>query len=229
MKILALDTATQACSTALLTADAVITRELLTERGHAEHILSMIDAVLAEAGIGLHEVSALAFGRGPGAFTGVRLAASVAQGLAFAAQLPVVPVSDLLAIAQRALDEDRELEHVLVCQDARMQELYWACFDRGTDGQASLVGAENVGRAGEVELPAAWRGAIGAAGQGFRVYPELKNTPKDGFASTREDLLPRAFEIARLAWPCALAGLTVSAQEALPVYVRDDVTRTSRI
>jgi tRNA threonylcarbamoyladenosine biosynthesis protein TsaB len=216
MRILALDTATQACSTALLTADAVITRELLTERAHAEHILSMVDAVLTEAGIALNEVGALAFGRGPGAFTGVRLAASVTQGL-------------VLAIAQRAFDEDRELQHVLVCQDARMQEVYWACFDRGADGLASLVGAENVGRAGEVELPATWRGAVGAAGQGFRVYPELKNTSKDGFASTWEDLLPRAVEIARLAWPCALAGLTVSAQEALPVYVRDDVTRTSRI
>ena len=229
MRILALDTATQACSTALLTADTMITRELLTERGHAEHILSMVDAVLAEARIALNEVGALAFGRGPGAFTGVRLAASVAQGLAFAAHLPVVPVSDLRAIAQRAFDDDRELAHVLVCQDARMQEVYWACFDRGIDGLASLVGAENVGRAGEVELPAAWSGAIGAAGQGFRVYPELKSALKQGFASVRDDLLPRAVEIARLAWPCALAGLTVGAQEALPVYVRDDVTRTSRI
>ncbi len=229
MRILALDTATQACSTALLSADAAITRELLTERGHAEHILSMIDAVLAEAGIGLNEVGALAFGRGPGAFTGVRLAASVAQGLAFAAQLPVVPVSDLSAIAQRAFDEVRQLDHVLVCQDARMQEVYWACFDRGTDGLASLVGPENVGRAGEVELPAAWRGAIGAAGQGFRVYPELKISLNGGFGSVQEELLPRAIEIARLAWPAALAGLTVEAQEALPVYVRDDVTRTSRI
>jgi tRNA threonylcarbamoyladenosine biosynthesis protein TsaB len=229
MRILALDTATQACSTALLTADAAITRELLTERGHAEHILSMVDAVLSEAGIGLNDVGVLAFGRGPGAFTGVRLAASVAQGLAFAAQLPVVPISDLSALAQRAFDEDRQLDHVLVCQDARMQEVYWACFDRGADGLASLVGAENVSRAGEVELPDSWRGPIGAAGQGLRVYPELKSALKGGFASVREELLPRALEIARLAWPAALAGLTVEAQEALPVYVRDDVTRTSRI
>jgi tRNA threonylcarbamoyladenosine biosynthesis protein TsaB len=229
MRILALDTATQACSTALLTKDAAITRELLTERGHAEHILSMVDAVLAEAGIGLNKVGALAFGRGPGAFTGVRLAASVAQGLAFAAQLPVVPVSDLSAIAQRALDEELQLEHVLVCQDARMQEVYWACFDRGTDGLATLVGAENVGPAGEVELPAVWRGAIGAAGQALRVYPELKMALKGGFASVHEELLPRALEIARLAWPVALAGLTVPAEEALPVYVRDNVTRPSRI
>jgi tRNA threonylcarbamoyladenosine biosynthesis protein TsaB len=228
MRILALDTATQACSTALLTADRAITRELLTERGHAEHILSMVDAVLAEAGIGLEEVGALAFGRGPGAFTGVRLAASVAQGLAFAAQLPVVPVSDLRALAQRALDADTQLDHVLVCHDARMQELYWACFDRGADGLAALVGAEHVSDVGCIELPGTWRGRIGGAGQGFKVYPELESSLKTRFASVQQELLPRALEIARLAWPAALAGLTVGAQEALPVYVRDNVTRASR-
>jgi tRNA threonylcarbamoyladenosine biosynthesis protein TsaB len=228
MRILALDTATQACSTALLTADGAITRELVTERGHAAHILSMVDAVLTEAGIALEEVSALAFGRGPGAFTGVRLAASVAQGLAFAAQLPVVPVSDLRALAQRAFDADTQLDHVLVCHDARMQELYWACFDRGADGLATLVGAEHVSGVGGIELPGTWRGSIGGVGQGFRVYPELQSSLKMSFASVQQELLPRALEIARLAWPAALAGLTVGAQEALPVYVRDNVTRASR-
>src|ERR1700738_5023172 len=104
MRILALDTATQACSTALVSDETTITRELLTERGHAEHLLAMVDAVLEQAGIDLGQVDALAFGRGPGAFTGVRLAASVAQGLAFAARLPVVPISDLTALAQRALN-----------------------------------------------------------------------------------------------------------------------------
>ena len=228
MRILALDTATQACSTALLTADRAITRELLTERGHAEHILSMVDAVLAEAGIALTQVAVLAFGRGPGAFTGVRLAASVAQGLAYAAQLPVVPVSDLSAVAQRAFAEDPQLDHVLVCQDARMQEIYWGCFDRGADGLALGVGAEEVSAVGAVELPAHWRGRIGGAGQGFRAYPDLKITFKDALASIKEDLLPRALEIARLAWPAAVAGRTLDAQEALPVYIRDNVTRTSR-
>lgn len=228
MRILALDTATQGCSTALLTDDAAITRELLTERGHAEHILSMVDAVLAEAGIGLAAVNALAFGRGPGAFTGVRLAASVAQGLAFAARLPVVPVSDLGALAQRAFDRDSRLDHVLVCHDARMREIYWACFDRGADGLATPVGAEHVGSVSTVEVPAAWRGSIGGAGQGFRVYPDLKSSLGCSFASIQDELLPRAIEIARLAWPAVQAGRILEAHEALPVYVRDDVTRTSR-
>jgi tRNA threonylcarbamoyladenosine biosynthesis protein TsaB len=228
MRILALDTATQACSTALLTAGAAITRELLTERGHAEHILTMVDAVLLEAGIGLAGVDALAFGRGPGAFTGVRLAASVAQGLAFAASLPVVPISDLTAVAQRALELDASLDHVLVCHDARMSEIYWGCFDRGAGGLAAAVGAEHVSAAGAVELPPSWRGPIGGAGQGFRAYPELRTHLEGRLASVQDELLPRALEIARLAWPNVLAGRTVGAHEAVPVYVRDNVTRASR-
>jgi len=228
MRVLALDTATQACSAALLTEGAAITRELLTERGHAEHILSMVDAVLAEAGIALAVVDALAFGRGPGAFTGVRLAASVAQGLAFAAQLPVVPVSDLRAVAQRAFDAESSPDHVLVCQDARMREVYWACFDRGDGGLATHVGPEHVSAAGAIGLPESWRGRIAGVGQGFRVYPELRISLKSSLASVQDEFLPHALEIARLAWPEVLAGRTVRAEEALPVYVRDDVIRTSR-
>ena len=228
MRVLALDTATQACSTALITDATTITRELLTERGHAEHLLGMVDAVLGQAGIQLSQVDALAFGRGPGAFTGVRLAASVVQGLAFAAHLPVVPISDLSALAQRAFDQERTLDHVLACQDARMREVYWACFDRGADGLATLIGAERVSGADGVELPGSWRGRIGAAGQGLRAYPQLKASCKWSFASIQDELLPRALEIAHLAWPAALAGRTVRAEEALPVYVRDDVTRPSR-
>jgi tRNA threonylcarbamoyladenosine biosynthesis protein TsaB len=227
MRILALDTATQICSTALLSADGAITRELLSaQRGLAAHILKMVDAVLAEAGISLAEVRALAFGRGPGAFTGVRLAASIAQGLAFAARLPVVPVSDLRAVAQRALDDEPELAHVLVCQDARMQELYWAWFDRGADGLAVALGDEHVSSAISVTLPQHWRAAVGAAGEGFRIYPELAR--RWPFARILDALLPRAIEIARLAWPTVASGAAVSAQEALPVYVRDEVARPSR-
>ncbi|HEY4771767.1 MAG TPA: tRNA (adenosine(37)-N6)-threonylcarbamoyltransferase complex dimerization subunit type 1 TsaB [Steroidobacteraceae bacterium] len=227
MRILALDTSTQICSTALLSADALITRELLSEqRGHAAHILKMIDAVLSEAGIALADVQALAFGRGPGAFTGVRLAASIAQGLAFAAHLPVVPVSDLRAVAQRALDEEPELAHVLVCQDARMQELYWACFERGADGLAAVLGDEHVSSAGNLSLPQRWRDGVGAAGQGFRIHPEL--TRRWPFVRVFDELLPRAVEIARLAAPAVASGTTVCPQEALPVYVRDEVARPSR-
>jgi len=181
---------------------------------------------LKEGGVDLNGVDALAFGRGPGAFTGVRLATSVAQGLAFGAALPVVPVSDLAAVAQRAFDLDVRLQHVLVCNDARMQEVYWACFDRGATDLAVLAGAEHVGGVASIALPQVWQGAVGGAGRGFRVYPHLG--AHMNLIDVREELLPRAAEIARLAWPEVLAGRTCAAQEAIPVYLRDDVTRTSR-
>jgi tRNA threonylcarbamoyladenosine biosynthesis protein TsaB len=226
MRILALDTATPACSTALLTEDKVISREIATERGHAEHILAMIDAVLIEGGIDLRDVDALAFGRGPGAFTGVRLATSVAQGLAFGAELPIVPVSDLAAVAQRVFDLDERLQHVLVCNDARMREVYWACFDRGATGFAQLSGAEHVSGIAGIALPEPWRGCIGGGGRGFRVYPEIGTAMN--LTTIWDELLPRAVDIARLAWPEVVAGRTCRAEEAIPVYLRDDVTRTSR-
>jgi tRNA threonylcarbamoyladenosine biosynthesis protein TsaB len=227
MRVIAFDTATELCSAALMSEEAMIKHEVLAaSRGHAARILPMIDEVLAEAGIRLADVQAVAFGRGPGAFTGVRLAASIAQGLAFSAALPVVPVSDLRAVAQRALDVAPELTHVLVCQDARMQELYWGCFDRDPDGLAAPAGDEHVSAFDDITLPTLWQAGVGAAGQGFVIRPELAG--KWQFTRVFDHYLPRACEIARLAWHAVLRGAVVSAAEALPVYVRDQVVQASR-
>jgi tRNA threonylcarbamoyladenosine biosynthesis protein TsaB len=278
VKILALDTATEACSAAVLIDGVLIAREMEFDRGHAEHILPMVDAVLGEAGITLTAIDALAFGRGPGGFTGVRLAASVAQGLAFAADRPVVPVSDLMAVAQRAFDLAPGLTRMVVCNDARMREVYWACFERGAEGLATLVGVEHVGPPDAVEIWPHWRagasatargsspgklvepgagdgravsaddanvalrgaraGAIGAAGRGFRAYPELGAKllfAAEGTSSgegagplahlVSDSMLPRAHEIARLAVIEVQAGRAVTAEQAIPVYLRDDVAR----
>lgn len=240
MKILALDTATEACSAALLVEGRLIARETEFERGHAEHILPMIEAVLAEGGTALAAVDAVAFGRGPGGFTGVRLAASVTQGLAFAAARPVVPISDLAAVAQRALDLAPQIGRVVVCNDARMQEVYWACFERDGQGFATRVGAEHVSPPESVRLHPEWLSdaratAIGAVGRGFRAYPPLRakllsanpREPGGGPAVhlISDELLPRAHEIARLAMREAAAGRLVRPEEAIPVYLRDDVAR----
>jgi len=228
MKILAIDTATEACSAALLIDDRLITREREFERGHAEHILPMVDEVLAEGGLRLAAADALAFGRGPGGFTGVRLAASVAQGLAFAAGLRVVPVSDLAAVAQQAFDRDSEAKRVLVCNDARMREVYWACFERGEDGLAVLVGQEHVGPPASVTLPAHWTGAVAgtrAVGRGFRAYPQLRQAFESLVQGFDDTLLPRAAEIARLAVRDVRAGRLCAPEDAIPVYLRDDVAR----
>jgi tRNA threonylcarbamoyladenosine biosynthesis protein TsaB len=228
-RILALDTATENCSAALLVNGKLTLREMEFERGHAEHILPMIDGLLIEAGLRLPEMNVLAFGRGPGGFTGVRLAASIAQGLAFGADLPVVPVSDLAALAQRAFDLAFAPERVLVCSDARMREVYWACYERSENGLAKLVGKEHVGPPASVKLPANWDDAkpdsVAGIGRGFRAYPDLRIDVGAAVRVARDDMLPRAAEIARLALVDVMAGRLLQPEEAIPVYLRDDVAR----
>ena len=225
MRILALDTATESCSAALLINGHLAGRELELGRGHAERILPMIDELLAEAGTSLGTLDAIAFGRGPGGFTGVRLAASVTQGLAFGAGLPVVPVSDLAAVAQRLVGEGDAPHRVIVCNDARMREVYWACFEH-TEGLATLVGEERVASPETVTVPSAWTsGAIIGAGRGFSAYPELRNRLESRLAAVHERLLPRAHEIAVLAVPVLQAGRAVTSEQAVPVYLRDRVAQ----
>lgn len=222
MKILAIDTATENCSAALWIDGEVMQREVEAERGHGERILTMVDELLADSSTKLSTLDAIAFGRGPGSFTGVRLAASVTQGLAFGASLPVVPISDLRAVAQRAA-----AHYVLVCNDARMQEVYWACFQRAAESTLmEPIGIERVSKCAAVELPPAWSGtSIGAAGRGFRAYAELKERLGPLLSKIEDDLLPRASEIAMLAAPEVRAGRLLPAEEAIPIYVRDDVAR----
>ena len=225
MRILALDTATENCSAALLIDEELQAQEERIERGHAERILPMVDELLRAAGLRLAELTAIAFGRGPGAFTGVRLAASVAQGLAFGAQLRVVPVSDLRALAQRALELPGAPARVVVCADARMREVYWGCFERGLDGLAIGVTAERVGAPATVELPVHWRGGTppSGAGTGFSAYPELTAGLTPLLSALHPGLLPRATEVAILACAEALNGRLLPPEQALPVYLRDDV------
>ncbi len=222
MRILALDTATEACSVTLLDDERRISRYEEPGRGHAERILPMIDAVLGEAKRELADLDAIAVGRGPGAFTGVRIAISVAQGLAFGAHKRVVPVSDLAALAQRVADE-RNAFTVLACIDARMGELYWGCYERDPRGLVTLIGEERVSKAADVRLPpgADWYGA----GSGWNVATLSHRVRSMDDVSSRllPRLFPRAEEIARLAAPEIAAGRTVAPEEALPVYLRDHV------
>jgi len=229
VRILGIDTATESCSAALLLERRILERAQRLERAHAQVILPMVDELLAEGGALLDTLDAIAFGRGPGAFTGVRLAATVAQGLAFGAGVPVVPVSDLRALAQRALDEDRALARVLVCTDARMREVYWACFERSSDTFAVPCGEERVSAPADVRLPSAWgragQGAdrLAGVGSGFAAYGELcREFPLDVVIP---GVLPRATEIVQLAVPEVEAGRVFPPEQALPVYLRDDVVR----
>src|SRR5690554_5943555 len=127
MKLLAIDTATEACSVALLVDGQTFDRYAVIPRLHARQVLPMVQQVLDEAGTALAAVDAIAFGQGPGAFTGLRIAAGVVQGLAFALDKPVLPVSSLAAIAQRVWRE-QQAGQVAVAIDARMDEVYWGCY-----------------------------------------------------------------------------------------------------
>ena len=224
MRLLALDTATECCSAALLIEGRLLTREIELARGHAERILPMIDELLGESGTGLRQLQAIAFGRGPGSFTGVRLAASIAQGLAFGSGLGVVAISDLSAVAQRVFAEDGGVTRALVCNDARMKEVYWGCFERGSDGLALARGPERVGPPESVELPPSWSDVAGL-GRGFAAYPALRALAGVAVRGDWDRLLPRAAEVARLAAPELAAGRLLAPEAAVPVYLRDDVVR----
>jgi tRNA threonylcarbamoyladenosine biosynthesis protein TsaB len=230
VKVLALDTATENCSAALLIDGALLTREQEMRLGHAERILPMIDELLSETRSALADLDAVAFGRGPGSFTGVRLAATVTQGLTFAANLSVVPISDLQAVAQRAFGIDASITRAVVCNDARMSEVYWGCYERGPDGLARLHGEERVSKPTEVRLPEAWPTAV-AVGRGFVAYAEALRIALPRLFPPVEvltRLLPRAAEIALLAAPVVTAGQGQPPEAAIPVYLRDNVAHVTQ-
>jgi tRNA threonylcarbamoyladenosine biosynthesis protein TsaB len=221
MRLLALDTSTEACSAALLIDGATTLRFEITERSHAELILPMVDSLLLEAGLELHDLDGLAFGRGPGGFTGLRIATGVVQGLAFGANLLVAPVSSLVAVAEQVPASAGEV--VLVCNDARMGEVYWAAFRRNASGGLEAVTAESVSPPDRVALDLAT--LRHAAGNGIARHPALKQRLEAAGLQIHDGLYPRADAVARLGALELAAGRGVAAEMALPVYVRDDVAR----
>ena len=223
MKILALDTATEACSAALLCGAAVHERHEIAPRRHAELILPMVDGVLADAGLGLQDLDAIAFGRGPGAFTGVRIAAGVTQGLALGAGLPVIPLSSLATLAQGATDGAHHRSAVLLpALDARMGEVYWAAYERGQDSLVGLQSEEQVTSPDAVRVPAGKH--VFGVGSGWGTYRLRLEGALDGQVT---GVAPDRFPLARDMLPLATrefnAGRCVSADRALPVYLRDNV------
>ncbi|RDH83717.1 MAG: tRNA (adenosine(37)-N6)-threonylcarbamoyltransferase complex dimerization subunit type 1 TsaB [endosymbiont of Galathealinum brachiosum] len=225
MKILAIDTATEACSAALYI-DGVITEEYqLAPRDHTKLILKMVESLLEQAELKLTDLDALAFGRGPGSFTGVRISTGVIQGLAFASDLPVLPVSTLAALAQLAYD-NHGYKAVLSGIDARMGEIYWGNYQLGENALMALTGDEKVSPAQNIKLPVDVSHKCCGAGSAWKSYSrELNETLGDQINDTYADYLPRASSITKLAVEAFNQGLAVKAAEALPVYLRNDVAR----
>ena len=228
MKLLLLDTATENCSVALYLDGVLLERQRELARGHGDELLPMIDALLAEAQLKLTALDAIAFGRGPGGFTGVRLAVSATQGLAFASGLRVLPVSNLQSVAQLALEADASADGVLVCNDARMGEVYCAEYRRDAAGVAQLLGAESV--LGPAQVPELLGpGRIVGAGRGFRAYPLLtERFAPPVLASIDAELLPSARGLLPQALADWSAGRSLPAAQAQPVYLRDNVAHPAR-
>jgi tRNA threonylcarbamoyladenosine biosynthesis protein TsaB len=215
--LLALDTATEACSVALMRDNAVISRYEVIPRLHAQRVLPMVQDLLSEAGLAASDINAIAFGRGPGAFTGVRIAIGVVQGLAFSLNCPVLPVSDLAVIAQRA-HREMGAAKVAVAIDARMDEVYWGCYSL-EQGEMRLLGSEAVLPPERVLLPADVNGDWLGAGTGWSYLERMAVKP----TSIASQLLPHAQDMLTLAAGAWARGEAVDAEHAQPIYLRDNV------
>lgn len=221
MRVLALDAATEACSVALLDDGEIIARSLESGKSNAARIVRMAEDLMAEAQLSLSMLDGIASSIGPGAFTGVRITVAVAQGLAFGANLAVVPVTTLEALALQVLSSAGD--RALACLDARMGELYWGCFAADHTSGVIPMGAPQVGPPDSVVLaPGRYLGV----GRGFHAYPGVARIPGLVLTAEHAAALPNAREIARLGAMRLAAGAGVDPAELKPLYLRDKVALT---
>jgi len=226
MKILSIDTSTEACSAALVADEAILERFEIAPSKHSGLILPMIDSLLNEAGFTVSQLDAISFSCGPGSFTGLRIAAGVVQGIAVGADLPVIPVSTLAALAQYAFEEKNEL-NVLAALDARMNEVYWGIVRYDNQGQIIHAGKEVVCLPGQVTVPDEdeWFGV----GPGWTRYADdFCNVCTDSthkHLSWEENVYPHARYIASIAARDFAQGKLVAPEQAVPVYLRDNVAK----
>lgn len=223
-KILALDTSTENCSAALYIDGVITVRELESPREHTKRILPMVDSLLKEAGLKLTELDGLAFGRGPGSFTGVRIGTGIAQGLAFGAELPMLPISSLAAMAQGA-HRVNKAKHILPAIDARMGEVYFAHYTLNEDGIMTLVDDEIVTKPEQLLTTFNAELDFLTIGTGWQTYQsDLATLSVSSLTSCEQIMFPSAQDIAVLAAYEFEQGKAVAVEDAAPVYVRDTVT-----
>jgi tRNA threonylcarbamoyladenosine biosynthesis protein TsaB len=217
MRILALDTSTEWCSVAAGDGDRWYEERLFAREAHSRHVLEMVDRALASCGYALARIDGIAFGAGPGSFTGLRIACGVAQGLSLGADLPVAAVGTLEAIAFADGSE-----RVVAALDARMREIYVAAYERRGARMIEAIAPAVVAPQRAPRPPGdGWSGA----GNGFAAYPSL--AAQLGVTTADAEATPGARAIATIALPRIAAGDTVSAADALPLYVRHRVALTS--
>jgi tRNA threonylcarbamoyladenosine biosynthesis protein TsaB len=221
MKILAIETATEACSAAVYNDGEITARFEFAPREHTQLILPMLDDVLEDAGVTREELDAIAFGCGPGAFTGLRIAVGIAQGLGLALNKPLIPISTLATMAELVLENQPEAEgNYIAALDARMGEVYWGEYAKQGD-ELVLIGEEQV--SAPEALTEYGKPAI-VFGSGWEAYQEtfLQNPPPWIKGIIRE-VFPSAYYVAKLAAAAWLRGETIDAADAEPVYLRNNV------
>ena len=219
MVILALDSTTEACSVALLSGQNMVEKFEVIGRGHAEHLLPMIDSLLNENSVTLDEIDLFAYGAGPGSFTGLRIGAAMMQGLALARDRNLIAVSSLAALAAR------HQGLVLSVFDARMEQIYHGLYHSNGDGQAELLGEISVSSPAAIKLPIA--GEIIVTGTGWDRYKDefLQMQTRDREIIGVDNEFPHAADIARLAIVESESGRDGDPAEALPHYVRNKVAK----
>jgi len=219
MRLLALETATRRLSVALWQDGALIERAEEIPNGGSERLLPWVHELLAEAGLALAQIDGIAFGAGPGGFTGLRLACGVAQGLAYGLDVPVVPVSTLEALA---LASGESL--VWACLDARMNEVYSGAYRVDGDSVRQLMVPVCMP---PTTVPAPTFAGGWGLGDGFAAYGPLLLARKPDLKGVRADVFPTAAAVLRLAIPAFAHGAGVPAAQAQPIYVRDKVALTT--
>jgi tRNA threonylcarbamoyladenosine biosynthesis protein TsaB len=223
MNLLALDTSSVACSVALQFGGEIFSRHEEQPREHTRLLLPMINSILDEAGTSVAGLDAIVLGNGPGSFIGMRIAASVAQGLAFASGLQIVPVSSMAAVGSRVL-AGGEFDEVVVAQDAHMQQVYLGIYTADSDGLATETVPERLHDLATIEEldPDRVAGRV-AAGFGWQRYPELSVANRDRLTVVSDIFHPHAEDLLTLGRAAMAEGKAVAPQEIVPAYLRQKV------
>ena len=222
-RLLAVDTSAQRGSVALAVDGEVIVERSEEPRSHTRLLEPMMDRLLARAGLGLNDLDGLAYGRGPGSFTGLRITAGFVQGIAWGLGCPVVPVSSLAAMSLAAAPEGATVP-VAAALDARMGEVYWGCYRVVADRTLEVLVEDCLSRPGQLSLPReAAHGAWVGIGTGWQYRESIPEGVWSAMTSIDADAMPDAADVARLALPELASGNTVDASDVQPSYIRDDV------
>jgi tRNA threonylcarbamoyladenosine biosynthesis protein TsaB len=227
MKLLALDTSSDACTVAVGHDDTVVSRHALAAREHTRLLMPMIEEAMSESALDFRDLDGIVLGNGPGSFIGMRIGAAVVQGIAFASELPVVPVSSMAALALQTLEEHSE-DYVAVAQDAHMQEVYFGLYARSAEGLMAGAGSERLAGRGPLdELLALPERSCIAAGLGWRIYPDLFAGNEARIAGRSSNDVPDARFVLQLGEAALARGEKVAAADVDPVYLRQQVASTS--